>query len=124
MDDQWCDERGPFGYGELNEAGEELLSFVAANGATVCNTWFMKKNILKQTWQHPKSQKWRCIDYVIMKRDQLRKCVDVSVIRGAVWNTDHQLSRAKMMAGIRRACPGPKRNVSSLNGSNVDTKGI
>ena len=29
MDDQWCDESGPFGFGELNEAGEELLSFLA-----------------------------------------------------------------------------------------------
>ena len=58
VDDQWCDERGPFGYGELNEAGEELLSFLPTNGATVSNTWFMKKNIHKQTWQHPKFQKW------------------------------------------------------------------
>jgi len=33
-----------FGYGEPNEAGEELLSFLATNEATVCNTWFMKKN--------------------------------------------------------------------------------
>jgi len=57
VDDQWCDERGPFGYGELNEAGEELLSFRATNVATVCNIRFMKKNIHKQTWQHPKSQK-------------------------------------------------------------------
>ena len=32
-----------------NEAGEELLSFLATNGATVCNTWFMKKNIHKET---------------------------------------------------------------------------
>ena len=33
----------------------------------------------KQTWQHPKSHKWHCIDYVITKKDQLRKCLDVSV---------------------------------------------
>ena len=39
IDDQWWYERGPLGYGELNEAGEELLSFLATNGATACNTW-------------------------------------------------------------------------------------
>jgi len=48
-DDQWCDARGPFGYDELNEVGEELLSFLAKNGTIVCNTWFMKKNTHKQT---------------------------------------------------------------------------
>ena len=49
IDDQWWYERGPFGYGELNKAGEELLSFLATNGGTVCNTWFKEKEINKQT---------------------------------------------------------------------------
>jgi len=42
-DDQWWQERGPFGYGDLNETGEELLSFLATNEATVCNTWLRRK---------------------------------------------------------------------------------
>ena len=65
-----------------------------------------------------------------MKRDQLRKCLYLSVMRGAICNTDHQLLRAKMMVGkkkcFRKACPGPiwkKWNVSHLNGSNVDDQG-
>ena len=36
--DVWWYERGPHGYGELNEAGRELLSFLSTNEATVCNT--------------------------------------------------------------------------------------
>ena len=40
-------ERGPHGYGELNEAGRELLSFLSINEATVCNTWFSKSDIYK-----------------------------------------------------------------------------
>ena len=68
-DDEWWYERGPHGYGDLNEAGKELLSFLSANEATVCNTLFEKKDIYKQTWQHPKSKLyWHCIDYAIMKR--------------------------------------------------------
>ena len=47
----------PHGYGELNDAGKELLAFLCANEATLCNTWFSKKDIHKQTWQHPKSKK-------------------------------------------------------------------
>ncbi len=50
-DDEWWYERGPHGHGVLNEAGRELLSFLSTNEATVCNTWFAKKNIYKQTWQ-------------------------------------------------------------------------
>ena len=29
---------GPHGYGELNEAGQELLSFLSVNGAMICYT--------------------------------------------------------------------------------------
>ena len=52
-DDEWWYERGPHGYGDLNEAGKELLSFLSTNEATVCNSWFQKRDIQKQTWQHP-----------------------------------------------------------------------
>ena len=41
-DDQWQNERGPFGYGVLNDAGRKLLAFVGVNEATACNTWFTK----------------------------------------------------------------------------------
>ena len=34
-DDEWWYERGPHGYGELNEAGMELLSYLSTNEATV-----------------------------------------------------------------------------------------
>ena len=44
--EQWWDEKRTFGFGELNEAGEELLSFLTTNVATVCNTWFTKKSKL------------------------------------------------------------------------------
>ena len=41
-DDECWYERGPHGYGEPNEAGKELLSFLSTNEATVCNSWFQK----------------------------------------------------------------------------------
>ena len=37
-DDRWWYERGLHGYGKLNEAGQELLSFLSTNEATICNT--------------------------------------------------------------------------------------
>ena len=108
----------------------ELLSFLSTNEATVCNTWFRKKEIYKQTWQHPKSKKWHCIDYVIMRKVHRRKCVDVSVMRGANCNTDHRMLRAKLVVGRKRALrrdragTGVRRwDVARLQGACVDRRG-
>ena len=126
FDERWY-ERGPHGCGELNEAGKELLSFLSTNEATVCNTWFKKRDICKQTWQHPKSKRWHCIDYMIVRK---ARCLDVSVMRGADCNTDHRLLRAKLTVGrsrsFRRDCAGAsvrRWDVARLQGSSVDAKG-
>ena len=37
-DDHWDKCRGPNGFGELNDAGRDLLHFLSLNEATVCNT--------------------------------------------------------------------------------------
>ena len=76
-DERW-DKRSPHGRGVLNDTGRELLSFFNVNRATVCNTWFQKE-IYKQTWQHPKSKQWHCIDYAIMRKVQCWRCLNVSV---------------------------------------------
>ena len=96
-DDQWWRVRGPCGLGMVNEAGAELLNFLLLNGTTICNTWFQKRNIHGQTWQHPKTRNWHCIDYVMMREKDHRRCVDVEVKRGAECHTDHQLLRAKLL---------------------------
>ena len=79
-EDEWWHVRGPHWYGETNEAGKELLDFLSSNEATVCNTWFQKKATHKQIWQHPKSKQWHCIDYVIMRQQHHRMCLDVKVM--------------------------------------------
>ena len=43
-DDLWWHEM-TFWTWLLNEAGGEMLSFLATNDATICNTWFKKKDI-------------------------------------------------------------------------------
>jgi len=99
VDDQWADVLGPHGYGVVNDAGRELLSFLLCHEVTVCNTWFEKKNIYKQTWQHPKSKQWNCIDYVMVSQRDRKYCLDVSVKRGAYCNTDHHLVCVKLKFG-------------------------
>ena len=76
-DDPWGRVRGSHGYGSINDAGMELLQLLAAHEATVLNSWFEKRSIHKQTWMHPRSKQWHCIDYCIMcqKRScQVRGC--------------------------------------------------
>ena len=66
--DPWNRVRGPHSYGFTNKTGEELLMFLSMTETTVCNTWFKKRDIFKQTWQHPKLGQWHCIDYAIMRQ--------------------------------------------------------
>ena len=109
--DQWDAMRGPYGYGVINDAGRELLSFLSVHQATVCNTWFRKKAIHQQTWQHPKLKQWTCIDYVLTCQKSRKTCLDVVVKRGAECNTDHQF----VCARLRMARCGYRRK-ASVNG--------
>ena len=60
--------------------------FLSLHEAMVCNTWYEKRDIYKQTWQHPKSKRWSCIDFVVMRQKNRHMC---AAKRGAVCNTDH-----------------------------------
>ena len=86
----------PHGLGQINEAGRDLLNFLLLNEVTICNSWFQKKTIYKQTWKHPKSKAWHCIDYTVVWQIDHRKCMDASVKWGTECHTDHQLPRLKM----------------------------
>ena len=96
---EWWNVRGPHGHGELNDAGRELLTFLSINEATVCNTWFEKKDIHKRTWQHPRSKEWHCIDYAIVRQSHRRKCLDAVIMRRAESGTDHKMLRVKLVVG-------------------------
>ena len=50
---QWEGVLGKHGLGSANEAGLFLLSFCSTNSISIMNTCFEKKDIHKQTWQHP-----------------------------------------------------------------------
>ena len=119
-DDPWTSVRGPHGFGDINDSGRELLTFLAINEATLCNTWFCKKDIYKQTWKHPKTKKWHCIDFAIMRQRDRKRCLDACVKRGAECNSDHQLLRIKMKMTGKRGYQQPRNkkhkrfNVSHL----------
>ena len=113
----WEGVLGKHGLGNVNEAGLFLLSFCGTNGLTIMNTFFEKKDIYKQSWQHPGTKVWHCIDYVIMRQSQRRRCVDVQVMRGAECWSDHKMVRARLSLLSRR----PRRQ-SSTNTRAKDAK--
>ena len=78
---EWEHVRGPQGHGEVNEAGKELLTSLSLSKATVYNTWFIKKDTHEQTWQHPRSKKWHCIDCTITRQADCKRCLNAAVIR-------------------------------------------
>ena len=86
---QWGEVRGPHGLAEADHAGTELLTFLSINEASVCNTWFPKRGIHKQNWQHPKSKRWHCINFAIVWQAHRRRCLDASVKRDAECHTAH-----------------------------------
>ena len=98
-DSVWHDYHG---VGELNESGEDLLSFCALNELTIMNTMFEKASIFKHTWQHPGTKHWHCIDYIIMRRADRSLCYDVSVRRSAECWTDHKLLCMKLGLKVKR----------------------
>ena len=104
----WRHVRGPFGVGVMNEAGEELLSFLSMFNARLCNTYFKKIDIHKVTWKHPRSQQWHCLDYVIMRQRDHQHCVDCRVYRSAECGTDHKLVGMTLSLGCRQRFYPPK----------------
>lgn len=91
--DEWTGVRGPRGFGECNDAGKELLAFLSLNNATICNTWFSKKPVFKQSWQHPNTKEWHAIDFIITHQRDRRFCKDCQVVCTADCGSDHRLVR-------------------------------
>ena len=59
-EDLWSGVLGPHGYGQRNDAGMELLTFLALHETTICNTWFQKPDMYKQTCAAPGNKAVAC----------------------------------------------------------------
>ena len=100
---------GMYGLGKMNEA---LLSFCCMNNLSLVNTFFEKRDIHKRMWQHPGTRDWHCIDYVLMRQNQKKLCIDAQVMRGAECWSDHKMLRAKLAVASSHL-PRSKRSKSN-----------
>jgi hypothetical protein len=60
---------------------------------------------------HPRSKHWHLIDYVLVRRRDLRDVTSVRTMRGAECWTDHRLVRAKLRLVLK---PKMRKTASSL----------
>ncbi|XP_017681949.1 PREDICTED: craniofacial development protein 2-like, partial [Lepidothrix coronata] len=68
----WKGILGKHGVGNCNDNGQLLLEFCAEQQLTVTNIIFQQKDSLKTTWMHPRSKHWYLIDYVLVRRKDVR----------------------------------------------------
>ena len=92
---------GCFGIDDRNQAGEDLLNFCDLNQLSLMNTWFQKDSFHYGTWTHPATKKSTMIDFVVVRSAHRRHCLDVQVMRGATFWTDHKLVRVKLRLDLR-----------------------
>ena len=90
-DDTWADVCGPCGFGGCNDTGKELLEFLNINNSTICNTWFTKKPLCKQSWQHPQTKQWHMIDFIIVHQRDRHLCQDCRVLCAADCGSDYRM---------------------------------
>jgi hypothetical protein len=87
-------EHGGKGYGKRNTEGEMLLEFAMAMDLVVCNTFFVKQDTKKITYESGGNKTQ--IDYILVKRKDFSIVKDVTVINGEPCITQHKLLLCKI----------------------------
>lgn len=116
----WPGVIGRQGMGKMNKNGLRLLTFCAENRFAITNTFFQMKNRYKATWLHPRSKHGHQIDFIIVKRQDLKDVRVTKVKRGAECWTDHHLLLSKMNVIIRpksrqQSTTNKRLNCATLN---------
>lgn len=110
----------------MNNNGLQLLSLCAEQHLVITNTTFQMKNMLKTTWQRPRSKHWCLLDYVIVRqKDRLDVLTTRAMRRAECW-TDHLTVRSKLLINVQphrpRTAPNKKLNCPALNSSTTKDK--
>ena len=73
ISDLWDGVIGSHGVGKMNANDFRLLSICSEYNLVFTNTIFRQKNIHKTSWMYPRSRQWHLLDYVIVKKNQMRE---------------------------------------------------
>ena len=107
----WSGVIGMHGVGQVNSNGMRLLTLCSEHNLTITNTIFQQKAKYKTSWMHPRSKHWHLIDYIIVRRSDIKDVYITRAMRGAECWTDHRLIMAKVHMQVRPPLRlrGPKR---------------
>ena len=123
----WKGVLGRHGVGNCNDNGRLLLEFCSEQQLTITSTIFQQRDNLKTTWMHPRSKLWRLLDFVLVRRSDLKDVLHTRVMPSAECHTDQRLVRYKPNLQFKpkpkKSGPrGKKRIVSDLRSAEVEAK--
>lgn len=111
----WSGVLGRHGIGQANANGMRLLTLCSEHNLTIANTIFQQKTKYKTSWMHPRSKHWHLIDYVIVRRSDIRDVLITRAMRGAECWTDHRMIVTKVHMKVR-----PPLRLRGPNGRQLD----
>lgn len=120
--DLWEGIIGGNGVGKVNSNGILLLSLCAKYGLIITNTIFRQKDKFKTSWKHPRSKQWHLLDYIIVRKKNLK---DVQITKAAIGSddcwTDHRMIVSRMNFQLKRNCRKKKtKSKKKFNVSNLE----
>ena len=91
----WKGVLGRHGVGNCNDNGRLPLEFCSERQITITNTVFQQRAGVKTTWMHPRSKHWYLLDYILVRRCDLKDVLS-RMMPSAECHTDHRLVRCKL----------------------------
>jgi exonuclease III len=82
---------GPYGLGERNEAGSDLVEFCIRNELSITNTLFQHPKRRRYTWKAPGNRARNQIDYIMIHQRWRKSIRNCRTYPGADCNSDHNL---------------------------------
>ncbi|XP_071740653.1 uncharacterized protein [Rutidosis leptorrhynchoides] len=114
---------GGFGYGVRNEEGLSILEFAVAHDLIVANSFFKKTNAQLATF-HSGGHSTQ-IDYLLIRKGDLRNCGDCKVLTDLTCSSQHRLLAMDLVLQRRVTkrvrSPQPKIRWKKLNGEKAET---
>lgn len=80
---------GPFGIGEINECGEQLVDWCFENNLIISNTWFQNHPRKCWTWKNPEDRARNQIYFILIEELFRNSIQNAKSMPGADCGSDH-----------------------------------